>query len=88
MRYVITFVSVHFVMKAEKVLKEKGIRVRLIPTPREISSDCGMAIEVKGRDLHTIREILKDEEHRLEGIHELPPKYTYNAIRGTNKRLE
>jgi hypothetical protein len=33
-------------MKAEKVLKERGMAVDLIPVPREISSDCGVAIEV------------------------------------------
>jgi hypothetical protein len=33
-------------MKAEKILKEKGIEVDLIPVPREISSDCGVAVEL------------------------------------------
>ncbi|TES90270.1 MAG: DUF3343 domain-containing protein [Candidatus Cloacimonadota bacterium] len=72
MKYVITFASVHFVMKAERVLKENGIEVRLIPTPRKISSDCGMTIEVKKEDLDTIKELLKNREYRLENIHELP----------------
>jgi hypothetical protein len=33
-------------MKAEKVLKGKGIKIDLIPVPREINSDCGVAVEV------------------------------------------
>jgi hypothetical protein len=33
-------------MRAEKLLKGKGIKVDLIPVPREISSDCGVAIEL------------------------------------------
>jgi hypothetical protein len=33
-------------MKAEKLLKGKGIKVDLIPVPREINSDCGVAVEV------------------------------------------
>jgi len=33
-------------MKAEKLLKGKGLKVDLIPVPREISSDCGVAVEV------------------------------------------
>lgn len=37
-------------MKAEKLLKGKGIKIDLIPVPREISSDCGVAIELS-RDL-------------------------------------
>ncbi len=33
-------------MKAEKLLKGKGFTVDLIPVPREISSDCGVAVEL------------------------------------------
>jgi len=46
MRWVFLFESVHRVMKAEKLLKGKGLKVDLIPVPREISSDCGVAVEV------------------------------------------
>jgi hypothetical protein len=35
-------------MKADKLLKRKGIKIDLIPVPREISSDCGVAIELSG----------------------------------------
>ena len=73
MKYIITFASVHFVMKAEKMLKEKAIKVRLVPTPRKISSDCGMAIEVNSKDINIIKELLKDGENRVESIHELTP---------------
>jgi len=46
MTCILLFQSVHQVMKAEKVLKERGMAVDLIPVPREISSDCGVAIQV------------------------------------------
>jgi hypothetical protein len=46
MKYVFLFESVHRVIRAEKILKGKGIAVDLIPVPREINSDCGVAIEV------------------------------------------
>ncbi|MBM4349134.1 MAG: DUF3343 domain-containing protein [Deltaproteobacteria bacterium] len=46
MKCVFIFESIHRVMKAEKLLKGKGIKISLIPVPREISSDCGVAIEV------------------------------------------
>ena len=48
MKCVFLFESVHRVMKAEKLLKGKGIKIDLIPVPREISSDCGVAIELSG----------------------------------------
>ncbi len=46
MTSVFLFSSIHHVMRAEKLLKGKGIKIDLIPVPREISSDCGVAIEL------------------------------------------
>ena len=57
--WVITFDSVYYVMKAERILKEKGIEINLIPTPREISSDCGVAIELVDSRLDLVKEILQ-----------------------------
>jgi hypothetical protein len=45
-RCLFVFDSIHRVMKAEKLLKKGGLKIDLIPMPREISSDCGIAIEL------------------------------------------
>jgi hypothetical protein len=42
--YVILFKSVSYALKAEKILKAEGIPHKLIPVPREISSDCGVCL--------------------------------------------
>ena len=42
----LVFASVHQVMKAEKILQKKGLKIDLVPMPREISSDCGVAVEL------------------------------------------
>ncbi len=47
-------------MKAEKLLKGKGIKIDLIPVPREISSDCGVAIELSGDSEADALLILKE----------------------------
>lgn len=41
------FHSIHDVLKAEKILKERGVRFELMPVPRNLSSDCGMCIRLK-----------------------------------------
>jgi hypothetical protein len=41
---VAVFNSIHRVMKAEKLLKERRLEIILIPAPRVLSSDCGLAI--------------------------------------------
>jgi hypothetical protein len=38
------FHSIHRVMKAEKVLKARKLQILLIPVPRQLASDCGLAI--------------------------------------------
>ena len=46
MKCVLLFESVHQVMRVEKLLRRKGFSIDLIPVPREISSDCGIAVEL------------------------------------------
>jgi hypothetical protein len=60
MKCVFVFESIHRVMKAEKLLKGKGIKIDLIPVPREISSDCGVAIELSGDSEAEALQILKE----------------------------
>ena len=42
--YVAIFNSIHRVMEAEKLLKEKRLPMLLIPAPRALAADCGLAI--------------------------------------------
>lgn len=42
--YVAIFNSIHRVMEAERLLKAKHLKILLIPAPRALASDCGLAI--------------------------------------------
>jgi len=55
------FHSVHRVMKAEKVLKQAGVEILLIPVPRQLSSDCGLAIRYAPEAQVGVEEILRRE---------------------------
>lgn len=59
--YVAVFQSIHKVMKAEKILKQKGVPVLLIPAPRELSSDCGLALRYAPTDRVLVEDILSGE---------------------------
>ncbi len=65
----ITFESVHYVMKAEKLLRENGFNIKLIPTPREVSSDCGTAIEIFEEPIAMIKELLKKNNLFPDGFY-------------------
>ena len=42
--YVAIFNSIHRVMEAERLLKEKHLKILLIPAPRALAADCGLAV--------------------------------------------
>ncbi len=46
----LTFESIHRVLAAEKALLDARLAPDLVPVPKEISSDCGMAIAVPSAD--------------------------------------
>lgn len=62
--YVVVFQSIHRVMKAEKLLKGNGLAVLLIPAPRSITSDCGLALRY-GADIREEVERLLSEASLL-----------------------
>lgn len=41
---ILVFESAHRVMQAEQLLLKEGLQFEIIPTPKEISSDCGLSI--------------------------------------------
>lgn len=58
-------------LRAEKLLKKKGIGVRLIPVPRHISSDCGVCIRVLQSDTGSSLDILAESRVETDGVHNL-----------------
>ncbi|MGV8118751.1 MAG: DUF3343 domain-containing protein [Candidatus Xenobiia bacterium LiM19] len=55
---VATFKSIHLVMKSEQLLKERGIWTDMIPNPRTLVADCGMALLFYCRDAVMVQAIL------------------------------
>jgi hypothetical protein len=47
---VILFHSTSHAVHAERVLQRAGLQVRMIPTPRHLSSDCDSALRIAARD--------------------------------------
>lgn len=56
--YIAIFHSIHRVMKAEKILKGVSVAIQLIPAPRQISSDCGLALRYAPEDAEQVRDLL------------------------------
>lgn len=47
--YVMLFKAVSYALKAEKILKAERVPHKLIPVPKQISSDCGVCLRFEPR---------------------------------------
>ncbi|MEW6199859.1 MAG: DUF3343 domain-containing protein [Planctomycetota bacterium] len=56
---VILFHSTSHAIAAERAAKRAGLDVKLVPTPRELSSDCGSALRIAAVDRAACEEALK-----------------------------
>lgn len=57
----LVFETTHLTMKAESVLKEAGIDIRLFPKPRKVISECGLIIKVLDRDIEAAKALLLEK---------------------------
>jgi ribosomal protein L16/L10AE len=55
---ILIFRGTHQVLSAEKALKKGGVPMRLIPVPRRLTSDCGLAIRIFPTDKDRARKVL------------------------------
>ncbi len=55
-------------MRSEKVLVQAGLTVKLIPTPRQFSSDCGIAVRFAWEQAEAVRMLLKAARVEISSI--------------------
>lgn len=67
--YTISFQSTHNAIKTKNIITNKNIKFNMIPTPRSISSSCGMSIQIiDNTDLDTIKDIIEQNQVSIYGI--------------------
>jgi len=59
------------VLRAEKILLREGFTIKLIPVPRHLSSDCGIALRFDKSAETRVREILEAAGVAINSIHPL-----------------
>lgn len=58
--YVLTFQNTHGAISAESVLKEKNIKIEIMPTPTGITKSCGISIKFSEEYMEKIKELVKN----------------------------
>ena len=56
---------------SEKLLAERGIACKMIPVPRQISSDCGVCIRVARDDKEAALAVVASSGIEIQGIAEV-----------------
>ena len=69
---VATFFGSHHALKAESVLKREGLKAVLIPGPREISPNCGVALRFEYVLKEKVIKIFTEYYVHYEDIHHYP----------------
>ncbi len=72
--YYILFPNVNEGLKLEKLLKEKGIKYTIVPTPRELSKCCGICIMYEAEDENAIKLVAEEHGIKTEGFKNLPKR--------------
>jgi hypothetical protein len=77
---ILIFRGTHQVMSAEKNLKKAGVPMRLIPVPRRLTSDCGLAIRISSTDRIRAREVLSRVKILPRSVHILLDNGIYEEV--------
>jgi hypothetical protein len=59
------------VFRAEKALIKEGFSISLVPTPRQFSSDCGIALRFEWDHAARIQELLNSANVEFSSIQQL-----------------
>ncbi len=70
----ISFFASHHAMRAETVLKRNGLVARLIPGPKELSPNCGVALRFEYSQRESVVAILLAKSVRIDGVHFYRPR--------------
>lgn len=79
-QYLAVFNSAHRVMKAESLLKSLGLQILLIPAPRALQTECGLAIRFDDNRKHELLAALAG--------HDLMPAFVSRLVDGVYVRQE
>jgi hypothetical protein len=71
---VMTFFGSHHALRAESVMQKAGFAVRLIPGPREISPNCGVALRFPYERREEAVSLLEARSVQFEAVHHYPER--------------
>lgn len=68
---VVLVLSTSHAVRLERLLAARGVGNKMIPVPRQLSSDCGVCLRVARADVPAVLEILAGAAMPVQGIVEI-----------------
>ena len=68
---VILLFSTSHAIRAEKILQKEEIGCKMIPVPRQLSSNCGVCIRIDRHDREAAGQALEAIGIETDGIHDI-----------------
>lgn len=68
-----TFFASHHAIRAERVMQTSGFAALLVPGPKELSPNCGVALRFKHSQLDAALAVLEDKRVQVDDIHRYRP---------------
>jgi len=66
---VVSFFASEHAMRSERMLQRAGLEARLVPGPREVSPNCGVAVAFVWEQEPEVERTLTESKIRFEAIH-------------------
>ncbi len=79
----ITFKSTQFALQGESIFKEEEIDFKTIPTPREVSHSCGLALLFAIDDLEDVEALIENKKIEIENLY----RYFKEKHRGRAEKI-
>ena len=67
--YILTFQNTLGAINGESILKEKKIKIEIMPTPTAITKSCGISIKINCESIDKIQELLNNKEISVKNIY-------------------
>ncbi|MEH6473691.1 MAG: DUF3343 domain-containing protein [Halopseudomonas sp.] len=70
----LTFFASHYAIRAEMLILKEGIDCQLIPGPKELSPNCGVALRFEYRQRARVEALLAKRQVKVDELHPYEPR--------------
>lgn len=67
--YIAVFDSTHFALHFEKVIRNSGLKINIMPVPREITASCGISAKLETDEIDRVKEVALGENLKVSGYY-------------------